>query len=226
LKKNAGPASARNIGIKAATGEYIAFLDSDDEFLENKIEQQLSEMVKHNLNASYTAYIKRDGETEDIMRSPRQTGIVVPMIISSCSIATPTVIVRRNLLIDHGIHFNEKIRVGEDICFWLEVAKYSEILFVDEPLTLVNVNNDSHAYSNDKKVIGMKNILIYLLNDEYYSNFNYNISLVCGDYYEINKEIRKERNKEKDGGLRHLLSRTIPYRVARRFYHDGPKRNR
>jgi hypothetical protein len=228
--KNVGPAAARNIGIKASTGDYIAFLDSDDEFMENKIERQLSEMVKHNLNISYTPYIKRDGDAEVIMRTPTLAGIVVPLIISDCSIATPTAIVRRELLTRHNILFNEKIRVSEDTCFWLEIAKHSEILLVDEPLTVVNVDSSSHAYNEDKVVIGMKNVLIYLLNDAYYSNYNYDISWVCDNFHRINQEIHLKRTHQspefagsESGGLRHLVSRTVPYRIARRFYHDGPK---
>ena len=46
-QKNSGVASARNLGIKKSTGEYLAFLDSDDECLNNRIEKQLSEMLKY-----------------------------------------------------------------------------------------------------------------------------------------------------------------------------------
>ena len=51
-QKNKGVCEARNYGIKKAKGEYIAFLDSDDEFEENKLSVQLCEMKKHNINSS------------------------------------------------------------------------------------------------------------------------------------------------------------------------------
>ena len=230
IEKNAGPAVARNKGIQESSGEYIAFLDSDDEFLENKIERQLAEMVRHNLNMSYTTYIKRDNKSETIMRTPTLTGIVVPQIISNNAIATPTVIVSKKLLTDNNISFNEEIKISEDTCFWLEIAKYSEILLIDEPLTVVNVDSMSHAYSADKKNTGMKNLLKYLLNDDYYSNFDYNISVVCDSFHTLNKKILFKRYHGDPGAstvnqtiLRKFVSQTLPYRVTRRIYLDGPK---
>ena len=229
LKQNCGPAAARNIGIDAAIGDYVAFLDSDDEFLEDKIERQLSQMVKHNLNISYTSYLRRDGHTEFIMRLPALTGIVVPLIISNCVIATPTVIIKRSILSDFNLRFNEKLRISEDTCFWLEVAKHFEILLVDEPLTIVNVSRESHAYHDEKIISGLKNTLAYLLTDAYYSKYNYDISCLCDSFHRVCEQtyLEKTRNipppNTRIMALKRLISHTVPYRAARRAYYDGHK---
>lgn len=230
-KNNAGPAAARNNGIRAATGDYIAFLDSDDEFLENKIELQLSEMLKHNTDISYTSYIKRSNGVDTIMSGHDVSGVVVPRMISSCPIATPAVMVRRKILIDEGMFFNESIRIGEDTCFWLELAKRHEIFLIEKPLTIVNANELSSAYSYDKFSEGMCNIIAYLTNDEYYSNFKHEIALLCNDFHTLSKTIQKQKEENlkindyfvPSFGQKTMsaIRRTIVYRLTRKLYREG-----
>ncbi len=227
MKKNSGPGAARNVGIKKSSGDYIAFLDSDDEFLESKLEEQLLSMHRHNRNISYTSYIRRyDGEDE-IIYDEALTGIVVPRIISNCSIATPTVVVKKNLLIDNEIFFNEKLMAGEDTCFWLDIAKFSEILLVNKPLTVVNVNESSNAIDRNKLFTGVKNTLMYLMSDKYYTEYNYDISLLCGYYHGMNEDA-KQVNREnllidESFLLPELPHIPIPIRAVRALYTRGPK---
>lgn len=58
LSKNSGAAVARNTAIEAAQGRYLAFLDSDDQWLPHKLETQISFMHEHNVAFSYAAYEK------------------------------------------------------------------------------------------------------------------------------------------------------------------------
>lgn len=240
-KQNSGPAAARNLGIKKSRGEYIAFLDSDDEFIPTKIEKQLAMMVKHNLNISYTSYTRRDSEQDVVLRDPGLTGIVVPRIISNCTIATPTVVVKRSILIDSNLFFDENLRIGEDTCFWLELAKHYEVLLVDEPLTVVNVDSSTHIRDNQALLLGIKNIIAYLLGDDYYSKFNYDISVLCNYFFELNNGVReKERDRlltegpvvsikptvpghtqSKKGGVKASVKGSILYRATSKLYREG-----
>ena len=61
--KNSGPSVARNQGMKRASGTYIAFLDSDDEWIESKLKVQLADMIKNNWLFSHTSYWRKDSVT-------------------------------------------------------------------------------------------------------------------------------------------------------------------
>jgi len=235
--KNSGPALSRNIGMDAATGEYVAFLDSDDEFYDNKIEKQLVAMLRYNPTASYTTYLRHKGNEDVLVRNPLLTGILVPNIISNCNIGTPTVMINRDFLENNRLRFNQNIRIGEDTCFWLEIAKLTEILLIDEPLTRVNVDDETHAINKSKTSKGIKNIINYLINDNYYSGYDNEIAVLCEYFSKINKDIvtqendrTKFRNYESADSLPEpvleLFSRiklSLPYRVVRKLYREGPK---
>jgi glycosyltransferase involved in cell wall biosynthesis len=63
LEENVGGGEARNIGAKHAKGSFVSFLDSDDNFMEGKVAEQLSRMVDQKLNFSYTKAIEEFGVT-------------------------------------------------------------------------------------------------------------------------------------------------------------------
>ena len=65
-KKNMGPGYSRNIGITNSKGDYIAFLDSDDEWLPNKLKKQIHFMHAHNLKASHTSYERFDKRSQKV----------------------------------------------------------------------------------------------------------------------------------------------------------------
>jgi glycosyltransferase involved in cell wall biosynthesis len=183
LAKNSGVSVARNKGIKEATGDFIAFLDSDDEFLPEKIEKQLRFMLASKSPMSHTSYIRdMDGE-ETVIESAKDFGHCERKLMYSCPIATPTVMIDSRWLRSKEILFNVDIGLGEDTCFWLTVLKHGVYLVgINEPLTMVHSHKASSAYDVKKQVIGLKNIVRYLINDEYYSGFDWELSKIVRSY--------------------------------------------
>lgn len=201
--ENKGPAASRNFGISKASGEYVAFLDSDDEFLSNKIEKQLFQVLLTNAVISHTSYIRRYKKVDKIVDVGKLGGFMIPEIITSCRIATPTVMIRTSYLKEKALKFREDIRIGEDTCFWIEILRNEQLLGLEEPLTIVNVGNSSAAYDKEKNIEGLANILQYIFSVKEFRQYHKEISNLCDSYMQISREITfgKESGLELESNL-------------------------
>lgn len=159
---NRGAAAARNTGIKQSLGRYIAFLDSDDLFLPNKLEVQVQFMESHPerifSHTSYCTFTACSNEETEV-DSGKFSGWVYPNILFNCPIATPTVMVRREIF--DTIGFEEKYRLGEDIILWSTIAKKHYLYGIEQPLTKVRLTDSSASNSRYKQIVGNYNIRSY-----------------------------------------------------------------
>jgi len=135
------PAVPRNRGIWESKGDWLAFLDSDDEWLPEKLEKQLTAAKKLNCLAACTnalAYIPGKG-IEGEMSSWNKEKIIFKNLIQSNPVICSSGIVHR-CLIEDVRGFPETPDLIEDYAFWLRVAAYTDIAYVREPL-LIYCNN-------------------------------------------------------------------------------------
>lgn len=168
---NAGPAKARNKGVKEVVGRYIAFLDADDLFYPEKLEVQLEYMEDNGFAISHTSYTRIDLEGNDIglISSGSLKGNVFPGIIASCPVAMPTVMAHSDILRKNP--FPEQFEIGEDVCLWISLASMHEFGGINSALSKVRVGPATAALNKSKQAIGLINIAFYVIHNSHLSQY-------------------------------------------------------
>ncbi len=137
LNKNEGVSFARNTGIKAACGEYIAFLDSDDLFLPKKLECQINYMDENNLLISHTDefWYRKDSWVNQGKSNKRYGGYIFDKILDKCRISPSSLIVHKSVF-DKSGYFNEDLKVCEDYEISLRFALKYKIGYLEKKLII------------------------------------------------------------------------------------------
>ncbi|HEY5675000.1 MAG TPA: glycosyltransferase [Malonomonas sp.] len=137
-ERNRGGAAARNTGMAAAQGEYIAFLDSDDSWREGKLSKQLAlfhssanEKSRKPLGLVYTGYQKHNSRAAE--QQTLRGDIFPEILIQNCVGTTSTVLVRRDALLRVG-GFDEQLPSCQDWDLWIRLAKEYRFDCIPEPL--------------------------------------------------------------------------------------------
>lgn len=151
--QNSGAAVSRNNSIKHATGDFIAFIDSDDLWLPEKLEKQVAFMEENNIDFSFTAYeiIDADGNPTGQKVDTHLTSPVTyeDMLRKKATLGCSTVMLRRSAFEDISMPL---IRSGQDYALWLKLLKTGVKAYpMNEVLTQYRILPNSISRNKFKK---------------------------------------------------------------------------
>ncbi len=135
---NSGVSSSRNTGINNAIGNWIALLDSDDEWKVNKLEQQVKSLEKNqDILFCHTneIWIRNGVRVNQGKKHQKFGGMIFDKCLDMCRVSPSSALFHRSLLDDVGF-FNEELKVCEDYDLWLRITSKYPVLFLDKPLII------------------------------------------------------------------------------------------
>lgn len=176
---NAGPAAARNRALRAATGEYLAFVDGDDLCHPLRMERELAVLRRYpSVGAVFCDVIWFDRDP-GAAGNPRYLGQhafleqAAPYLQAAepevylctegfygfmstriTSVATQSVMIRREVLLAEPVWFREDWRVGEDIDLWFRLARRTRLAYIDVPLAYYRHRQGSLTSDPERALTG------------------------------------------------------------------------
>ncbi len=194
--QNKGANAARNTGIKAANGGYIAFQDSDDEWMPEKLSKQMKifeDSDDDNLGIVYTAFWKIEEKTKKYIPSKdilKTNGNLHDILLGNSFISTQALLIKKECLLDVGM-FDENLPRLQDWELLLRLSKEYHFYLVDEPL--VNVYHTEGSISTNQK--SLTDTLILIL-EKHYDDFAKNKKVLAAYYCYVSQQFYLASDKK------------------------------
>ena len=135
-QNNRGVSSARNIGIENANGDWVAFLDSDDEWLSNKLHEQVI-AIESNPKIKFfhtnEIWIRNGVRVNQMKKHKKYGGYIFEKCLDICRVSPSSVLIQKEVFDNIGV-FDESLRVCEDYDLWLRITSKYPVEFLDVPL--------------------------------------------------------------------------------------------
>jgi glycosyltransferase involved in cell wall biosynthesis len=164
-QKNKGVSAARNLGIKSSSGRFIALLDSDDLWLPEKLERQISFFRKNSgamICQTQEIWIRKGKRVNPCKHHKKLSGMIFEPSLSLCLVSPSAVMFKRELLETVGF-FDESLYACEDYDLWLRVSLKFPVYLIDEALIIKRGGHDdqlSRSPMLDKyRIVAIKKLL-------------------------------------------------------------------
>ena len=163
-EENSGACYSRNRGLEIAKGEYIAFLDDDDEWLPEKLAEQVRiiEATPEKVAlvyCSYYRYVDETGERELIALPIQKSNTYADLMRDGNRIGGMSMPLLRTECVRHVGGFDELMQSAQDMDLWLRLAKEYILIGTDLPLVIYHVHAGEHITANPiKKIAGLERL--------------------------------------------------------------------
>ena len=147
--KNLGAGLSRNKAAKVAEGKYLAFLDADDFWKNNKLSYQISIMKKLNIKISHTSYFIINENNKIVERRKAKLSQNYNDLLNSCDIGLSSVIIEKKLFLKNKFSSNTK----EDYAAWLKISKKIPIYGIKKYLLFWRKTKNSLSSNIYQKII-------------------------------------------------------------------------
>ena len=158
-----GAPAARNTGINATKADFIAFQDSDDEWLCNKLEKQIDAFSKvdSKVGVVYTGFLRLENNIATYYPPLDRkiiSGDILESLLKGNFITTQAALIKRECFVKAGM-FDENMPRLQDWELFIRIAKHYEFFCVNEPLLLVFYSSESISSDHSKHGIALKLLL-------------------------------------------------------------------
>ena len=169
-EKNLGAGLSRNKGIEFSSGKYICFLDADDYWKKEKVENQINFMKKKNIDISHTSYTVINEKDKFIKERKARSFSNYKEILTSCDIGLSTVALDKKI-ISEKIKFGD-LKTKEDFVLWLTILQENIVISgLDQNLSFWRKTNNSLSSSVIQKLIDGFRVYNKHLNFNFFKSF-------------------------------------------------------
>lgn len=161
--QNSGAACARNLALSVAKGKYVAIMDSDDESFPNRFEKQLKFMEDHEDVVACGTWFRYFGaKTREVRRVFNNNDYYRCCLLfgNTPTLLNPSVMIRRSILIENNIKYDERLRLGQDYGMWVDLSTCGTITNLNEILINYRVHENQVTFENHKKKQTLKYVAL------------------------------------------------------------------